>query len=172
MKHIYTAHQLAKQLTIDDILDSHNVTHEEYRKWLRRNKLPMYAMTKGLYHEAQNTSEDPRRTHVLTRYETQKVLYTSHWTEKRDCMTDIIAEHLAKYPNASQESIAYELNVTQARVSQVARANDLRPRRKKRTHIPLEKIRELSHKSPEEIARLTNLSLSTVYKKLAQCKNI
>ncbi len=172
MKHIYDMSQLLKQMTIDDLLVRHDVTHAEYRNWLASNKLPLYAITRGLYEEAL-LSDDPMREYRLTRSDTHKIMYSSGWTEPRKCKTSDIVELLKIEPHLCQEYIATKLDVTQARVSQVARKYDLRPQRKRRNDVSREAVLKLKGQEYEapEIARKLDISLSNVYKKMSACKN-
>jgi transcriptional regulator with XRE-family HTH domain len=171
MEVIYLLHSMQKQGTIDDLLLEANINHQEYRRWLKRSKLPMYKMTKGLYEEAL-VSEDPKYYFYLTNIENNKVLYSKGWTEPRKSLTDDISAMLNANPNSSQEYIAVVLGVTQARVSQVARQFNLRKERKKRTLITVEDVRKLHHLDAHQIAKKLNVSMSTVYKKMSECKNI
>lgn len=156
-------------MTIDDLLVRHGITHAEYRRWLVANSLPLYAITRGLYDEA-ILSDDPQHEFNLTRSETHKILYSKGWTEPRKSKTDDIIKMLSKEPQLPQDYIAHILGVTQARVSQVARQNDLRPERKRRTEVDSSQVLKLKNEGVPApvIARKLNISLSTVYKK---CKN-
>lgn len=172
MKHIYDKHKLIEQMTIDDLLVSENMTHKRYRNWLYKEGVELYPLTKGLYEEA-ILSDNPRRTFKLTRSEANKVMYSKGWTETRSSKADEIIEMLKNEPNISQEYIAQVLGVTQARVSQVATKYNLRPKRKKRTEVSTEDIIALKKQDLPVpiIADKLNISVSTVYKKIQECKS-
>tara|TARA_R110000796_G_scaffold62616_4_gene144388 strand:- start:3461 stop:3976 length:516 start_codon:yes stop_codon:yes gene_type:complete len=170
MEEVYLLHGLLEQGTIDDLLLKADISHQEYRRWLKKSKLPMYKMTKGMYEEA-IVSEDPKYYFYLTSVENNKVLYSKGWTEPRKSLTDDISAMLNANPDSSQEYIAAVLGVTQARVSQVARQYNLRKERKKRTLITVEDVRKLHHLDAPKIAKKLNVSMSTVYKKMSECKN-
>jgi len=171
MDNIRALHSKLQHMTLDELLISQDVSHQDYRRWLNRSGYELYPMTKGMYEEA-IVSENPKRYLVLTPKEYYKVCYSRGWTEPRESLTTSISEMLTNNPTASQEYIAMTLGVTQARVSQVARKFGLRKTRKPRKDVTLEEVNALSHLGPELVAKKLDISLSTAYKKMSQCKNI
>lgn len=130
---VWQSKTLATQ-TIDDILTAFDISHRDFRQWLRRNQKAQYKPTPGLAVEVLNTDYEPsmaRAKFYLSLADAQAIFY-------RDISEDLpgLDKHaiIAKVDEGlSNTDIAQMFSISEARVCQVKKEFNRTPQGRK-TH--------------------------------------
>lgn len=149
-----------ERLGVDDVLAVYNVTHSEYRTWLRRNRLPQYATTPGLRKEvctssSERTFKELAWEYAMSYYEVRNCVYgydnSKDVRDNKELLADI------KAGTMTQVSLAHKYGITQARVSQIKTELGLSPGNRKRKTYMTPELKAKMRARFDEGASITEL---------------
>lgn len=166
--------------TIDDILDAFNISHMDFRKWLRHSGKAQYRPTPGLAVEVMDSNLEPamaRAKFYLSLADVQAIFYRNVG-EKLPGLNkhEVIAKVDQGYKNAD---IAQMFSISEARVCQIKQEFNRTPKgRKKHKKLRAPEKRELKRLvdsgeySIAGAAEKFGIGTATAYRILKACKNI